>query len=108
MNILDRFWSKVDKRKNCWWWDAAKNEAGFGVFYFEGRMEPAHRVAYILTKGPIPAGHEVYQTCERKVCVNPKHLEAVPKAEAMARRSLKYVLLDQKRYLKAKEPRIRS
>lgn len=73
---------KVDKNGpgGCWLWTAAQDGRGYGVF--EG---PAHRFAYKLLVGPIPAGlhidHVYDRGCRHKNCVNPDHLEAVTQAE---------------------------
>lgn len=37
----------------------------------------AHRVAYELLIGPIPAGMTLDHLCRNRLCVNPVHLEAV-------------------------------
>jgi hypothetical protein len=47
----------------------------------------AHRVAYELVIGQIPAGLELDHLCRNVVCVNPAHLEPVTRAENMRRRS---------------------
>ncbi|MGC5319338.1 HNH endonuclease signature motif containing protein [Micromonospora arida] len=41
----------------------------------------AHRIAYRLTRGEIPAGLVVDHLCRMTLCVNPDHLEAVTYAE---------------------------
>ena len=61
----------------CWRW--AMNPKGrygqFSVGKQKGLL--AHRVAYELFNGPIPAGLTVDHLCRNTRCVNPAHLEAV-------------------------------
>lgn len=38
------------------------------------RSEPAHRVHWLLVKGPIPQGQMVLHRCNNKHCVNLEHL----------------------------------
>ncbi len=88
---MDRFWSKVDKAGPvppgrpglgpCWVWAASRNPHGYGRF----GSEKAHRVAYVLVRGPIPAGLELDHVCRNTSCVNPLHLEAVTHAVNVAR-----------------------
>lgn len=74
-----RFWSKVARAAadQCWEWTAARNKSGYGVFRLDGSLINAHRVAYQLTAGAIPAGLHVDHLCRNRGCVNPAHLEAV-------------------------------
>lgn len=76
----DRFWDKVDKNglNGCWIWTGSLNTGGYGQL---GRridkrtiMILAHRFAYFLVKGEIPASHDVRHTCHEKLCCNPAHL----------------------------------
>lgn len=71
---IDRFWSKVDKSGDCWLWTGAiSNRYGnFGVR--AGKTERAHRVAWLLTFGPIPTGGHVLHRCDNTLCVTPRHL----------------------------------
>jgi hypothetical protein len=73
----DRFWSKVDKSGGpdaCWPWIAGKQQQGYGVFSRDGKSANAHRVAFDLANGPIPAGLFVCHTCDNPPCCNPAHL----------------------------------
>lgn len=55
----DRFWSKVDKRgpDECWPWKAAvrKKSQGYGAFWFQGRHQPASRMALVFSGTNVPA-----------------------------------------------------
>lgn len=82
-----RFWSYVDKDGpgGCWLWTGGLHPNGYGGLIIDGRAEKAHRFAYELLVGPIPAGlvidHVHARGCRHKNCVNPAHLEAVTGAE---------------------------
>jgi hypothetical protein len=99
--IEQRFWALVDKngpipeRKpelgECWMWKGTSRDKRYGSFYWgpdDGdypRMRTAHRVAYELCIGPIPAGLEPDHLCENKLCVRPDHLEPVTHEENIRR-----------------------
>ena len=83
MNVEERFWSKVNKGGGpdaCWLWTAGLLRDGYGSFTLNGKMITAHRMAWILTNGPIPAGSGYHGTvvrhrCDVPACCNPTHLE---------------------------------
>lgn len=70
MNTSDRFWAKVEKTDGCWSWRGCRNRQGYGLFWYEGRLQVAHRVAWILLRGPIPDGLNVLHRCDTPPCVN--------------------------------------
>lgn len=74
-----RYWAKVDRgnENECWNWLAYVKPDGYGQFGVGRKLIPAHRVAYISEKGPIPLGLQIDHLCRNRACVNPAHLEAV-------------------------------
>ena len=78
-----RFWDKVDRRApdECWNWLGQFRPGGYGKFQvrIDGRRQHwiAHRLAYELTRGPIPEGMIVCHApviCHNRACCNPAHL----------------------------------
>lgn len=76
------FWGRVDARcpESCWNWQGAKDRGGYGRVQFAGVHAPslAHRVAYGLTHGELPAA--VCHTCDNPSCCNPAHLIGADRA----------------------------
>lgn len=82
-DVMERFWSKVDRRPgdgSCWLWTASagRNAGGraAGVFWYNGGRVSAHRFAFVATTGEdIPSGMVVdHRACESALCVRPDHL----------------------------------
>lgn len=92
---LDRFFAKVDKLPNgCWFWLGARSTGKdrkysngrprkpYGSFWYKGRPVRAHRFAVECIGDPpreCPAEHDRDHTCVFSLCVNPEHIEVVPK-----------------------------
>lgn len=87
--LEERFWAKVDTSGGptaCWLWMAACRETGYGQFSIgDRRASPgrAHRVAWELTRGPIPEGMLVCHRCDTPPCCNPSHLFLGTPADTM-------------------------
>lgn len=76
-----RFWSKVNRRSldECWEWTSSRNRCGYGQFRVGGKTVSAHRVAWVIAHGPIPAGEDfhgmcVLHRCDHRSCTNVSHL----------------------------------
>lgn len=72
---------------DCIEWAGYIKPNGYGQ---TGAGEPAHRAAYVASRGPIPEGLEIDHLCRNKQCVNPDHLEPVTRAENARRRFADY------------------
>jgi uracil-DNA glycosylase family 4 len=80
-SVESRFWAKVRKTDNCWYWLGWRDSWGYGRFDIAGKKVRAHRFAYELLVGPIPAEWTIDHLCHHPACVNPSHLEAVTVAD---------------------------
>lgn len=75
----EAFWARVTVGGllDCWEWQGAVNENGYGVTSLDGRAVKAHRFAWMLAGRPMPDGMELDHLCRNRRCVNPAHLEPV-------------------------------
>lgn len=78
---LERFEAQVERipEAGCWIWMGAIDappRLPYGKFWDKrfGRNVVAHRAAWLLFKGEIPAGIRVLHRCDVAACVNPEHL----------------------------------
>jgi hypothetical protein len=70
------FWSKVIKTRSCWLWTGVMTKYGHGSFDWPGVAYTAHRIAWILTNGPLLPGFIVChkKPCVNRHCVRPSHM----------------------------------
>ena len=72
--VADRFWQRVAKGVDCWLWTRGCYPSGYGKIAVGKRAFRAHRIAWELTRGPIPDGLFVLHACDNPPCVRPDHL----------------------------------
>lgn len=70
------FWGRLDRSDptKCWEWRSYRTKAGYGQIWIYPKNQYAHRIAWELTHGPIPAGMSVCHRCDNPPCCNPAHL----------------------------------
>ena len=85
----ERFMRFVSPEPNsgCWLWMGTGDANGYGMFRRtrSRAMSRAHRVAFELFIGPIPATLILDHKCRVRGCVNPDHLEPVTYKENAVR-----------------------
>lgn len=72
---IEHFWSQVEKTAGCWFWRGARLSTGYGRVSLFGRVQPAHRVAWLFARDcTLTPSLWVCHHCDTPPCVNPDHL----------------------------------
>lgn len=76
----------IPPEEGCWDWTGGVQSSGYGHFTLvreDGKKFQmlAHRASQEIFNGPIPDGLYVLHSCDRKICVQPKHLRVGTQAE---------------------------
>lgn len=87
--LIAKFWLKIDKGgplpdqsnphyaglDQCWNWISAKHaKDGYGRFWHNNLRWLAHRMAWMVSHGPVPNHQYVLHRCDNTLCCNPAHL----------------------------------
>lgn len=90
-----RFWKYVNKKglkhpilkTRCWLWTGTLSTKEYGVLTYKGKQLKAHRIAWKLETGNLPAN--VLHKCDNPPCVRYSHLFEGTKTDNAADRDAK-------------------
>lgn len=85
MSLARRLDAHIEVVGEDWIYRGARSHNGYAHVRTATSCARAHRVAYEIAVGPIPAGlhidHVFDRGCRSRACVRPDHLEAITQAE---------------------------
>ena len=80
--IKIRFLDKINKDGpdqgslgKCWLWTGQQTHSKYGQINSRFTRILAHRLSWMIYRGPIPEHLDVLHECDVKICVNPDHLK---------------------------------
>lgn len=73
---IARFLSYVEKKGECWVWKGGRDIKDYGIFWYKGKTQFAHRVSLLLHNKvkELNPKLQVLHSCRTRECVNPDHL----------------------------------
>lgn len=75
MDVINSFYSKMEKTESCWNWVASKTLGGYGKMWIGDKIADAHRWSWEYHNNACLAkGVSVLHKCDNPGCVNPDHL----------------------------------
>jgi hypothetical protein len=79
----EAFLNRFDKGEphECWNWNGSLSGDGYGMFYSNYKRYRAHRLSYLMHKGPLDSSLVIDHLCSNPKCVNPNHLRQVSQKE---------------------------
>lgn len=72
-----KFLERISKSdiKGCVLWKFGKDSRGYGAVYYRGKRLKAHRAMLMIVTGENPPSTVfACHTCDKPLCINPKHL----------------------------------
>src|SRR6266436_5467942 len=81
-NSLDNILPKGERQENgCLFYTNNKKKNGYSLVSYADKMEPVHRVVFLLYGKTIPQGFDVHHKCHNKSCIEITHLEALSRRQ---------------------------
>jgi hypothetical protein len=71
----------VDQATGCHIWRGWCHEEGYALWQRAGEPRTVHKALWVRLHGPVPPGHDLHHTCERRNCINVAHLVCLTKDE---------------------------
>ncbi len=71
---MGKFLAEMAGKDGCWEWPKFCDKNGYGRTKLNGKTTVATRVAWQLTRAPIPVGLFVLHECDNPPCCRPSHL----------------------------------